>query len=322
MSAKTKKIDKEFILSDSSVNVYGFRLLTSGCLLDEFKKNPIGYYNHDDADGILIRWDDLHVDGDRIIGKPVVNLSHPRGERTAQEIEDSVLIAASVGDIVLLDYTTEMKDGEEILVATKWYNKECSVVDKPGNRNAFTLCDASGEKINLSDLTSKHIEQMKKITLAITPALISMLGLADNADEQQLEAKIKDLHDAKLRAEGEANTLKAAKQKAEQELQDLKDKTADDAVKAILEKGLNDKKLTKQLSDLLSSQYKGKPDELKAVVDAMPAYAPITPQLSDSGVKDKAALVKEYDERFENGTLKDLSDERLKELKEAKFGKK
>jgi len=44
MSVKTKKIDREFILSDSSVNVYGFRLLTSGYQIDEYKKNPIGYH--------------------------------------------------------------------------------------------------------------------------------------------------------------------------------------------------------------------------------------------------------------------------------------
>ena len=43
MTDKFKKIDRQYVLSDSTVNEYGFRLLTSGYQLPAFKKNPIGY---------------------------------------------------------------------------------------------------------------------------------------------------------------------------------------------------------------------------------------------------------------------------------------
>lgn len=56
-----KKIDREFVLSDSTKNVYGFRLKTDGYQIDEFKKSPIGFYNHLDDDGVLVRWDDLRI---------------------------------------------------------------------------------------------------------------------------------------------------------------------------------------------------------------------------------------------------------------------
>jgi hypothetical protein len=37
---------KRIILSDSSLNRYGYRVLTSGMLLEAFKKNPVMLYMH------------------------------------------------------------------------------------------------------------------------------------------------------------------------------------------------------------------------------------------------------------------------------------
>ncbi|WP_315814071.1 hypothetical protein [Paraflavitalea speifideaquila] len=75
------KLNKEFLITDSTVNVYGFRLLTSGYLMDEFKKNPIGYYMHKREEGVLVRWEGFRVEGDAVYAKPVINMSHPRGSR-------------------------------------------------------------------------------------------------------------------------------------------------------------------------------------------------------------------------------------------------
>ena len=36
-----RKMSKTFVLHDESVNTYGFRMLTSGANLDEFRKNPV-----------------------------------------------------------------------------------------------------------------------------------------------------------------------------------------------------------------------------------------------------------------------------------------
>jgi hypothetical protein len=56
--------------------------------MDEFQKNPIGYYMHlRDKQGVLVKWEDLRMDGDKVFGKPCINLSHPRGERTVDEVE-------------------------------------------------------------------------------------------------------------------------------------------------------------------------------------------------------------------------------------------
>jgi hypothetical protein len=151
-----KKINKEFVLSDSSVNLYGFRLLTSGYLLSEFAKNPIGYYMHQREDGVVVRWEELAIKDDSIIAKPVINTYNKRGQQTIEEIESGFLNAASVGSIVVLESTDDSKlklQGQTGPTITKWYNKECSIVDIPGNSNALVLYDKKGDIIDLKNFT-------------------------------------------------------------------------------------------------------------------------------------------------------------------------
>jgi hypothetical protein len=111
MTEKYKKINRQYVLSDSTVNEYGFRLLTAGYQLASFQKNPIGYYMHRREDGIVVKWEDLCVDDDKIVGTPVVNLSNGRGEQTCDEAENGFLNAASVGHIVVLEYSRGVARG-------------------------------------------------------------------------------------------------------------------------------------------------------------------------------------------------------------------
>ena len=106
---KFKKIDKEFCLTDNSVNVYKYRLLTEGLLLDQYKKNPIGFMMHEREGGVLVKWEDFRTEGDRLYGKPVINLSHPKGEDIAAQVENGFINAASMGKIICLAATDDPK---------------------------------------------------------------------------------------------------------------------------------------------------------------------------------------------------------------------
>lgn len=156
-----KKINKEFVLSDSSLNCYSFRLLTSGYQLSEFQKNPIGYYMHQRDGGVVVRWEDLQVRGDQIIGKPVINTNNARGIQTADEVETGFLNAASMGHVIVLESSDDPAlklPGQQGVTITKWYNRECSLVDIPGNYNSLVLYNEEGDVINLSSLKSKPME--------------------------------------------------------------------------------------------------------------------------------------------------------------------
>ncbi|MEO6456546.1 MAG: hypothetical protein ABIN97_20890 [Ginsengibacter sp.] len=148
-----KRIDKEFVLSDSSVNCYGFRLLTQGYIIEEFKKNPIGYYMHGREGGILLKWDNVQIRGDKIVGYPNINPSHPRANQTIDEINNGYLNAASVGHIVVIesDDSPALKlPGQTLPTITKWFNRECSIVDIPGNSNALALFNVKGDIVDLN----------------------------------------------------------------------------------------------------------------------------------------------------------------------------
>ncbi len=306
-----KRIEKDFVLSDSSVNVYGMRLLTSGYDMAEFKKNPIGYYGHKKDDGILLKWDDVRLDGDRVIGKPVFNMEHPRAERTIKEIEEGFLNCASIGKLVILDADLEDNPADAddpILVVTKWYNKECSVVDNPGNRNAMKveLYDGEDNEINLSDIINSKIKlsKMKKITLELTPTLLGMLNLSDDkATAEAVAQGIEEMHK-------ENGALTKAKEKAEADLSDEKGKAVTSRVKSILDKGLEDKKFTKATRDKLEKTYATMPNELEDLVKDMTGFQSITDQISKTKAKKdvKDLADKTWDEL-------DLADE-LAELKE------
>ena len=60
---------KRIILSDSSLNCYGYRVLTSGMSIEAFKKNPIMLYMHFRDEGspywgdykAIGHWEDIHL---------------------------------------------------------------------------------------------------------------------------------------------------------------------------------------------------------------------------------------------------------------------
>ena len=327
----TQKLNKSFVLSDSSVNKYGMRLMTDGYLMDEFLKNPIGYYGHKKDEGVLIKWEDIQLDGDKVIGTPVINLGHPRAARTIQEVEEGFLNAASAGKLVIMEYHLDdnPEDAEEpIIVVTKWYNKEYSLVDIPGNRNALTanmeLVDGDDNEFKISDIRNAHIEnlknsnKMKKVTLELTPALMGLLNLSDDkATAEAVIAGIQDLSD-------ENGKLTVAKNTAEAALKSERETTAKARIAAVLDKGLADGKLNVATRKTLEKQYGlDRVTELEELISDMPKYQSLTDRLAD-GDFPKELSDKSYDELHKMGKIADVRDkypEKYKALYKAKYGR-
>ncbi len=303
MADKFKKIDKEFVITDNSVNCYGFRLLTEGYLLTEYKKNPIGYAMHKRDDGVLVKWEDLRVDGDKVVGNPVINLSHVMGQRTVDEIENGFLNAASVGHIVVLETSEEASlklDGQTGPTITKWFNRECSLVDVPGNYNALKqLYDLEDNLIqNLSDFSkTKILPDMKQIFF--TPAQLSAMNLLADASETAVSSAFSDL------------VAKAAKvDTLQSQLDGLNAQVCKDKVEGVLTPALAAGKLTQEVADKLKVTYAKDPEGLKALVDAMPAYKSTTEKLADLSATQKTRLAdlsaKSFDQLMEAGELDEL----------------
>lgn len=324
---KLKKIDKEFLLTDEAVNCYGFRLLTSGYLIDEYKKNPIGYYMHERAAGVVLRWEDFRIDKDKVFAKPVINLSHPRAQQTIDEIENGFLNGASVGHFVILETSEDAAlklPGQTGPTVTKWYNRETSLVDIPGNFNSLALYDAEGNTINLSDFTQQKIS-MKQIFLS--PAHLTALNLKAEATQAEVDTTIADLIAKAQKVDTlqqQLNDANTEKTKAVNDLAALKKTTTENEVKALVDTALDAKKITKQLADTLAADYKENPTGLKALLDAMPAYTPIAQQLQGAEKEVQDLVAKGWDKLDKENQLENLKAKSLDEFKKLykeKFGK-
>ena len=94
-----KRINREFCLTDDSVNCYGYRLLTDGLELDRYRP-PVGFLMHDRDRGVAVQWTDFRREGDALFATPIVN--DTLFPDLAKQIEEGFINAASVGHLVAL----------------------------------------------------------------------------------------------------------------------------------------------------------------------------------------------------------------------------
>ncbi|SIT25593.1 Mu-like prophage I protein [Chryseobacterium ureilyticum] len=325
MSDKFKKIDKEFCVTDNSVNVYKYRCLSEGLQLDEVKRNPIGYFLHGTEEfpremGVLVRWEDFRVDGDKVYAKPCINLSHPRGQRTVDEIEGGFLNAASVGKITVLDASSDkslMLSGQERPTVTKWFPREISLVDIPGNYNALSnLYDAENNELSLVDFEKITFLNMSNNTLDAAKILTALNLKA--GDEGEVVTAINNLVD-KANKSDEYKTDLDTKTK---ELKDLKDETVKKQVEDLIDKGKTDKKLTNEVAAILSKSYATNPEDLKALIDTMPAQVSVTNGIKDGDPELKKFEGKSWDDLYaseELETVRKKFPELYTKLKDEKY---
>ena len=236
---------KTFILSDESLNNYGFRIITAGIQLEQFKKNPVMYFMHRRPNRFDEKveeklpigiWENIRVDGNKLVADANFDLSDPFAKKIADKVEKGFLRMASLGASVeeASSDLSLLVPGQIRETITKCIAQEASIVDIGGNNNAFALsndCGCAlyfdGNIINLSNSSENTIKllntnqpkkDMKKIALA--------LGLSEDASEENIIAAII------------AN--KTAVETAKIQLA----KIQDDRIKEVVSKGIAERKFT------------------------------------------------------------------------------
>ena len=125
---------KKFLLSDESLNSYGFKVLTEGINIDSFLRNPVMYYNHDRSDGVIGNWINVTKKGTGLFGTPVFDEKDAFGAKISGKVKDGFIKAASIG----ID-NVNFKEINGETVVTSCTLKECSICDIPSNNNALML---------------------------------------------------------------------------------------------------------------------------------------------------------------------------------------
>lgn len=165
-------MSKRIILSDSSLNRYGYRVLTEGILLEAFKKNPVMLYMHLRDEGSPIwgdykaigHWEDFQIDGDQLSAVPVFDKVDELSQTIAKKFEAGTFNAASIG-IRIIETSSDKSvvvQGQTRETVTKCELMEASIVDVPANANAVRLYDRSNFAIMAAGLETNVVLRTKK----------------------------------------------------------------------------------------------------------------------------------------------------------------
>jgi hypothetical protein len=228
---------KRIILSDSSLNRYGYRVLTSGMLIEAFKKNPVMLYMHFRDEGSPIwgetkaigHWEDIQLDGDVLSAIPVFDKVDQLSKDIAAKYEAGTYNAASVGIRIIA--TSANKDllvpGQTRETVTECELMEASIVDIPANSNAVRLYDRSSSVFLAAGMDTNTVPALTTTTFndkmnlkATWSAFLSFLNISkDNAETTELSAESLDsLHNEFSRLKSENGSLVQAKQDLDQKL--------------------------------------------------------------------------------------------------------
>lgn len=184
------------VISTPSLNSYGTRVLTSGIDIEQYKKNPILLYMHrrgEREDAPIGRVEDVHIEGDKLVGSLVFDEKDDFARKVAQKWADGFLrmVSAGLTIIELSDDPAVLLPGQRRMTITKSKLDEVSVVDIGANDDALALYNAEGGRITLA-----HGDDLSLPLLQTTPTpntsqsmnekIVLALGLSKEATEEQV----------------------------------------------------------------------------------------------------------------------------------------
>lgn len=266
---------KTFVLSDESLNSYGFRVMTAGIDLEDFIKNPIMLWNHSRSwrgtkDEVLPigRWTNIRKEGGKLLADAEFDMNDEFAAKIAAKVEAGFLKATSVG-IRIVEMSEDPKyllPGQTRPSATKSKVKEASITDIPSNSNALALYDADDNLVALSAGADCPVPLLS--SLSQSNIQTEMNELQNVAALLGCEANLSAVSEAinKLRTEAgkvitltaqleQYRTAEATRRKAEIETQ------LSDAVKA--------GKITEAQKPHFAALFDANYDSTKAILDAM-----------------------------------------------------
>lgn len=307
---------KTFILHDETVNTYGFRMLTSGANLEEFRKNPVMLLNHNDWNLPIGRWENIRIEGSKILADAVFDENDPRAVEVQQKVDTDFIRMASIGA-----WTQERSDAYDLMLpgqtsstVTRWTVREASIATIGANHNALALYDSNGNLVNMGDFlkrskptaTMEYTELEDTLNKKDMGKLTTVLNLSDAASEADIVTKVNEIISNADRLEKENRTLKDAidAQKAEQKKKEQQEAVA--LVDAAVKDGRIDAKGKETYLALFDRDF----TSAKAALDAVPARQSVTAMINNGQQRVDMGdwKNKSWDEIDRAGKLTQLKD--------------
>lgn len=303
---------KTFILHDESLNTYGFYLRTSGCDLTEFRRNPVMFYNHETYHTPIGRWENIRIEGNKILADAVFDEADPEAKKIADKVERGFIRMASIGTWPPEETSSlpeDMKPGQTQPTVTRWTLREASIVAIGANHNALAFFDrTTGERIDLADeeacikLMDGAPSKLTNQPNATNPTnndidmskINQLLGLKDEAGStEQTEAleamtnKLQEQEETIKQLEADKAALLEAQAKADKER-----KAAEQAeAKELLDKAVQEGRITAQARESFVALFDRDHQAAKLALEGIPKPISLadeidkskeTPELSDT----------------------------------------
>lgn len=276
---------KRIVISDESLNSYGFWVVTDGIDLSAFLKNPVMLWNHNrdghgtvDAQLPIGIWKDLRIENGVLTGEPVFDEKDEFALKIKQKYEAGILNACSMGFVPLewSDDLEMLKEGQKVATVTRCRLMEISICDIPANANAtVVLYDENSKTINLSDLPNMAIGP--KINDMTLKEIALKLGLDENASLQAIADAIADLKSENASYEATMQNLEQENGLLKAENKTLKEQEKSEAVRLLddaVKTGRIDAKTRPHFEKLFELDH----EAAKAALAEMPERKPLTVQ--------------------------------------------
>ncbi len=272
-----------FIISDESINSYGTRILSDGIDMTDFKKNPIGLWNHfrnwkGTKDEVLpiCRWENLRREGSKWLADAVFDEKDEFAQEIKSKVEQGIISAVSIGVRIITasDDKSVLIKGQTRPTITQCKLREISIVDIPSNKNAIKLYDADGDELNLSETEDNDLLPILNDDMDLKEFLAQEMKLNDSSDEgiktalrglfaeagkvPQLEATNTELNDTVTDLTGKLKVYQDAEVEAQ------KQKCID-----LVDGAIEDKKITDKQKELYLGLAEKDFASTKTILDGM-----------------------------------------------------
>lgn len=319
---------KKVVLSDDSVNSYGFRLLTEGCDLSEFLKNPVMLNAHDYNQPPIGKWEDVHVENGELVGTTNFDEADPIAANISRKMENGYLKMASVGAFPL-----ELSDDPALRLknqtgptVVRWILKEASIVSIGSNKSAFVqLFDKEGGKIEMNEMNIIRLFEGEKSIFKTEnkmKELAKLLNLAESALESEYVTVVKTLQEKASRAEIELMETKTKLSEAEAKLIEIENAKAielKEEANRIVEAAVKDARIDAAAKESYLKLFDLDFDSAKKAIESIPKRTGIAGKLNIKGMTELSDFAsKGWDELDRAGKLEILK-EKFPELYKEKF---
>lgn len=233
---------KRCVLSDESINCYGYRVLTSGIDLSAFRKNPLLLWAHFRDEGSarwcnylpIGHWEDIEVKDGVLSACPVFDCTDELSQTICDKYEAGTLSASSIGFRIKATSSEKhhLLPGQTRETVTKCELIEASIVDIPANKNACRLYDRSTSALLAAGAEADLVpvlNQSKPMKLKDSfTALLSFLGISKEAAPETdiTEAQLEDVNKEMERLQGENKSLKGELDSKKSEITTLTDQVS------------------------------------------------------------------------------------------------